>query len=89
MNVFKILCISPLKISPKADRLLACAVPSNLRYVKAPLVPTSPLKRLNGISIWHFIIISKCITFIIPQLILRKTNAIVATRCHILKLKCT
>ena len=39
------LCVSPLKISPKADRLLACAVPANFHYVNALLVPTSPLKR--------------------------------------------
>jgi len=40
------LCISPLKINPKADRLQACAVSANFHYVNAPLiVPTSPLKR--------------------------------------------
>ena len=39
------LCISPLKISPKADRLLARAIPANFDYVNAPLFPTSPLKR--------------------------------------------
>jgi len=45
MNVCKFLSVSPLNISPKADRLLACAVPANFHYVNAPLVPTSPLKR--------------------------------------------
>jgi len=34
-----------IKIGPKADRLLACAVPANFHYVDAPLVPTSPLNR--------------------------------------------
>jgi len=38
-------CVSPLKISSKADRLLACAIPANFHYVNALLVPTSPLKR--------------------------------------------
>ena len=47
MNVLKILCISTFKISPKGDRLLACAVPANFHwaYVNAPLVPTFFLKR--------------------------------------------
>jgi len=39
------LCISPLKISPEVDRLLACAVPANFHYVNALPVSTSPLKR--------------------------------------------
>jgi len=43
MNVLKILCISPLKISPKADRLLACAIPANFHYVNAPIHPTREL----------------------------------------------
>ena len=34
-----------IKIGPKADRLLACAVSANFHYVDDPLVPTSPLNR--------------------------------------------
>jgi len=34
-----------LKISPKADRLLACAVPANFHHADDPLVATPPLSR--------------------------------------------
>ena len=40
-----------IKIGPKADRLLACAVPANFHYVDDPLVPTSPLNRITVIAV--------------------------------------
>jgi len=48
----KILCIFPSKISPKADRLLACAVPANFHYVNAPLVATSLLRTVIAVVAW-------------------------------------
>jgi len=52
------LCISPLKINPKADRLQACAVSANFHYVIS-------VRRLLYTVI--YIINSKFITFIIHQ----------------------